>query len=44
MSITLFLSALLMVLGIRVGDGMRTSVEVARVRQTAHTRRRRRAR
>jgi hypothetical protein len=44
MSITLFLSALLMVLGIRVGNGMRTSFEVARVRQTAHTRRRRRAR
>ena len=44
MSITLFLSALLMVLGIHVGNGMRASVEVARVRETAHTRRRRRAR
>jgi hypothetical protein len=44
MSITLFLSALLIGLGVLVGNGMRTSVEVARVRQTTQARRRRRSR
>jgi hypothetical protein len=44
MSITLFLSALLIGLGVLAGNGMRTSVEVARVRQTTQTRRRRRSR
>jgi hypothetical protein len=44
MSITLFLSALLIGLGVLVGNGMRTSVEVARVRQITQARRRRRSR
>ena len=44
MSITLFLSALLIGLGVLVGNEMRISVEVARVRQTTQARRRRRSR
>lgn len=41
MSITLFLSALLIGLGVLVGSEMRTWIEVARVRQTTHASRRR---
>ena len=44
MSITLFLSALLIDLGVLVSDEMMTSVEVAPARQTTQAHRRRRSR
>lgn len=44
MSMTLFVSALMIVLGVLVRNEVRTLVEVARVRQTTQARRLRRSR